>query len=109
MGMGLNHQEIKNCFVLQRERRSRGASPVTEMLRSSMRKANAPLAPDRRRVSRQLLTDMNVAQLQVSPYWASSTMISLSSSYILQSHSFFTRTFPCGSRMDYDHAPIVAL
>ncbi|XP_073941918.1 schwannomin interacting protein 1 isoform X3 [Choristoneura fumiferana] len=50
---------------MERERRSRGASPVTEMLRSSMRKANAPLAPDRRRVSRQLLTDMNVAQLQV--------------------------------------------
>ncbi|XP_063617612.1 probable basic-leucine zipper transcription factor J isoform X2 [Cydia splendana] len=50
---------------MERERRSRGASPVTEMLRNSMRKANAPLAPDRRRVSRQLLTDMNVAQLQV--------------------------------------------
>ncbi|XP_061707249.1 putative uncharacterized protein DDB_G0282133 isoform X4 [Cydia pomonella] len=50
---------------MERERRSRGASPVTEMLRNSMRKANAPLAPDRRRVARQLLTDMNVAQLQV--------------------------------------------
>ncbi|KAF9415935.1 hypothetical protein HW555_006567 [Spodoptera exigua] len=50
---------------MERERRSRAVSPVTEMLRRSMEKANAPLAPDRRRVSRQLLTDMNIAQLQV--------------------------------------------
>ncbi|KAH9638710.1 hypothetical protein HF086_013982, partial [Spodoptera exigua] len=49
---------------MERERRSRAVSPVTEMLRRSMEKANAPLAPDRRRVSRQLLTDMNIAQLQ---------------------------------------------
>lgn len=50
---------------MERERRSRAVSPVTEMLRRSMEKANAPLAADRRRVSRQLLTDMNIAQLQV--------------------------------------------
>ncbi|KAL4712818.1 hypothetical protein ACJJTC_011888 [Scirpophaga incertulas] len=50
---------------MERERRSRPVSPVTEMLRRSMEKANAPLAADRRRVSRQLLTDMNIAQLQV--------------------------------------------
>lgn len=56
---------MKCVFMLQRERRSRPVSPVTEMLRRSMEKANAPLAPDRRRVSRQLLTDMNIAQLQV--------------------------------------------
>ncbi|CAH2104504.1 unnamed protein product [Euphydryas editha] len=50
---------------MERERRARAVSPVTEMLRRSMRKANAPLAADRRRVSRHLLTDMNIAQLQV--------------------------------------------
>ncbi|XP_072936774.1 uncharacterized protein Schip1 [Epargyreus clarus] len=50
---------------MERERRSRAVSPVTEMLRRSLDKARAPLAPDRRRVSRQLLTDMNIAQLQV--------------------------------------------
>ncbi|XP_049869640.1 putative uncharacterized protein DDB_G0282499 isoform X2 [Pectinophora gossypiella] len=50
---------------MERERRARAVSPVTEMLRRSMEKANAPLAADRRRVSRQLLTDMNIAQLQV--------------------------------------------
>ncbi|XP_059060478.1 schwannomin-interacting protein 1 homolog isoform X3 [Achroia grisella] len=50
---------------MERERRGRPVSPVTEMLRRSMEKANAPLAADRRRVSRQLLTDMNIAQLQV--------------------------------------------
>lgn len=52
-------------MLFQRERRSRAVSPVTEMLRRSMDKASAPLAADRRRVSRQLLTDMNIAQLQV--------------------------------------------
>ncbi|XP_047516179.1 schwannomin-interacting protein 1 homolog isoform X3 [Pieris napi] len=50
---------------MEHERRSRPVSPVTEMLRRSMEKANVPLAPDRRRVSRQILTDMNIAQLQV--------------------------------------------
>ncbi|CAH0725941.1 unnamed protein product, partial [Brenthis ino] len=50
---------------MERERRGRAVSPVTEMLRRSMEKARAPLAPDRRRVSRHLLTDMNIAQLQV--------------------------------------------
>ncbi|XP_050670022.1 schwannomin-interacting protein 1 isoform X3 [Leptidea sinapis] len=50
---------------MERERQCRSVSPVTEMLRHSMEKANVPLAPDRRRVSRQLLTDMNIAQLQV--------------------------------------------
>ncbi|XP_012550038.2 schwannomin-interacting protein 1 homolog isoform X2 [Bombyx mori] len=50
---------------MEHERRSRPVSPVTEMLRRSMEKASAPLAADRRRVSRQLLTDMNIAQLQV--------------------------------------------
>ncbi|KAJ2953711.1 hypothetical protein O0L34_g1331 [Tuta absoluta] len=50
---------------MERERRSRPVSPVTEMLRRSMEKAHAPLAAGRRRVSRQLLTDMNIAQLQV--------------------------------------------
>ncbi|XP_023943957.2 putative leucine-rich repeat-containing protein DDB_G0290503 isoform X2 [Bicyclus anynana] len=50
---------------MERERHARAVSPVTEMLQRSMEKANAPLAPDRRRVSRHLLTDMNIAQLQV--------------------------------------------
>ncbi|CAH2234953.1 jg10426 [Pararge aegeria aegeria] len=50
---------------MERERHVRAVSPVTEMLQRSMEKANAPLAPDRRRVSRHLLTDMNIAQLQV--------------------------------------------
>ncbi|XP_050361553.1 schwannomin-interacting protein 1 homolog isoform X2 [Nymphalis io] len=50
---------------MERERRTRAVSPVTEMLRRSMEKAGAPLATDRRRVSRHLLTDMNIAQLQV--------------------------------------------
>ncbi|XP_030033433.2 schwannomin-interacting protein 1 homolog isoform X2 [Manduca sexta] len=50
---------------MERSRRARAVSPVTDMLRRSLHKAAAPLAADRRRVSRQLLTDMNIAQLQV--------------------------------------------
>ncbi|XP_041968291.1 uncharacterized protein MAL13P1.304 isoform X2 [Aricia agestis] len=50
---------------MERERRSRGTSPVTEMLRRSVEKARVPLTPPRRRLSRQILTDLNIAQLQV--------------------------------------------
>lgn len=50
---------------MERDRDSRAISPVTDMLRRSLLKANAPLPHNRRRVSRQILTDMNVAQLQV--------------------------------------------
>lgn len=35
------------------------------MVRNSLEKVGLLLSPDRRRVSRQLLTDLNVAQLQV--------------------------------------------
>lgn len=40
-------------------------SPITEMLRNSLEKVGVQLQPERRRLTRQLLTEMNVAQLQV--------------------------------------------
>ncbi|CAH1102983.1 unnamed protein product [Psylliodes chrysocephalus] len=40
-------------------------SPITEMIRTSMEKVGIPFPEDKRRLSRQILTDMNVAQLQV--------------------------------------------
>ncbi|XP_045767117.1 schwannomin-interacting protein 1 homolog isoform X2 [Maniola jurtina] len=63
--IALAQAKEKARLQMEYERRARAVSPVTEMLRRSMEKANAPLAPDRRRVSRHLLTDMNIAQLQV--------------------------------------------
>lgn len=47
------------------ERQRRVKSPITEMLRHSLEKVGIPFPEDRRRLSRQILTEMNVAQLQV--------------------------------------------
>ncbi|KAL1514282.1 hypothetical protein ABEB36_003563 [Hypothenemus hampei] len=40
-------------------------SPITEMVRHSLEKIGIPFPENKRRLSRQILTDMNVAQLQV--------------------------------------------
>jgi len=40
-------------------------SPITDMLRNSLEKVGIQLQPERRRLTRQLLTEMNVTQLQV--------------------------------------------
>lgn len=47
------------------ERQKQKQSPITTIIRSSVEKAGIKLAPEKRRVSRQMLTDMNVAQLQI--------------------------------------------
>jgi hypothetical protein len=47
------------------ERQHQKKSPITEMVRSSLEKVGIPFPEDRRRLSRQILTEMNVAQLQV--------------------------------------------
>ncbi|XP_012147981.2 schwannomin interacting protein 1 isoform X4 [Megachile rotundata] len=47
------------------ERQRLKQSPITEMVRSSLEKVGVQLGEDRRRLSRVLLTDLNVAQLQV--------------------------------------------
>ncbi|XP_054281813.1 general transcriptional corepressor trfA [Macrosteles quadrilineatus] len=50
---------------MQIERQRRSVSPITEMLRNTLHKVGVVFPQDRRRVSRQMLTDMNIAQLQV--------------------------------------------
>ena len=50
---------------LQMERQQQRQSPITELIRNSVEKVGVKLAPEKRRVSRQILTDMNIAQLQV--------------------------------------------
>ncbi|XP_076669496.1 schwannomin interacting protein 1 isoform X2 [Andrena cerasifolii] len=47
------------------ERQRLKKSPITEMVRSSLEKVGVQLGEDRRRLSRVLLTELNVAQLQV--------------------------------------------
>lgn len=48
------------------EREGRAHSPITEMVRNTLEKIGVGLPPDRRRrMSRQLLTEINVTQLQV--------------------------------------------
>ncbi|XP_056639444.1 general transcriptional corepressor trfA [Diorhabda sublineata] len=47
------------------EKQRQKKSPITEMIRTSMEKVGIPFPEDKRRLSRQILTDMNVAQLQV--------------------------------------------
>ncbi|XP_033208357.1 schwannomin-interacting protein 1 homolog isoform X2 [Belonocnema kinseyi] len=47
------------------ERQKLKQSPITEMVRSSLEKIGVQLGEERRRLSRMLLTELNVAQLQV--------------------------------------------
>lgn len=47
------------------ERQKQRESPITKIIRASLQKIGIDLPPEKRRVSRQMLTDMNVAQLQI--------------------------------------------
>ncbi|XP_050295779.1 uncharacterized protein LOC126735738 [Anthonomus grandis grandis] len=47
------------------EKQRQKKSPITEMVRNSLEKVGIPFPEEKRRLSRQILTDMNVAQLQV--------------------------------------------
>lgn len=52
-------------FIRQMERQKQKESPITEIIRNSLQKVGVVCPPEKRRVSRQMLTDMNIAQLQV--------------------------------------------
>lgn len=47
------------------ERQKQIQSPITHMIRRTIEKVGYNFPPEKRRVSRQMLTDMNVAQLQI--------------------------------------------
>lgn len=47
------------------ERQKQMQSPITNMIRRTIEKVGYNFPPEKRRVSRQMLTDMNVAQLQI--------------------------------------------
>ncbi|KAJ8687285.1 hypothetical protein QAD02_023079 [Eretmocerus hayati] len=50
---------------MQLERQKLRANPITEMVRSSLSKIGVTLGEERRRLTRGLLTELNIAQLQV--------------------------------------------
>lgn len=47
------------------ERHKQMESPITGMIRNTIEKVGYHFPAEKRRVSRQMLTDMNVAQLQI--------------------------------------------
>ncbi|XP_075151552.1 schwannomin interacting protein 1 isoform X2 [Haematobia irritans] len=47
------------------ERQNQSVSPITAIIRGSLEKIGVQMTADKRRVSRQMLTEMNIAQLQV--------------------------------------------
>ncbi|XP_071539118.1 uncharacterized protein Schip1 isoform X2 [Panulirus ornatus] len=47
------------------EKQSKKKSPIADIVRASFNKIGVPFPDSKRRISRQILTDMNVAQLQV--------------------------------------------
>uniref|UniRef100_A0A1I8Q2I7 Schwannomin interacting protein 1 C-terminal domain-containing protein n=1 Tax=Stomoxys calcitrans TaxID=35570 RepID=A0A1I8Q2I7_STOCA len=47
------------------ERQNQSVSPITAIIRGSLEKVGVQMTADKRRVSRQMLTEMNIAQLQI--------------------------------------------
>lgn len=47
------------------ERQKQKQSPITNMIRNAAEKVGYNLTMDKRRLSRQILTDMNLTQLQI--------------------------------------------
>ncbi|XP_061393540.1 schwannomin-interacting protein 1 homolog [Musca vetustissima] len=47
------------------ERQNQSVSPITAIIRGSLEKVGVRMTADKRRVSRQMLTEMNIAQLQI--------------------------------------------
>lgn len=52
-------------MISQMERQKQKESPITGIIRNSLEKVGISFPADKRRVSRQMLTDMNIAQLQI--------------------------------------------
>ncbi|XP_071453900.1 uncharacterized protein Schip1 [Hetaerina americana] len=58
-------KEMAHMQMEVERQRLKANSPITQMVRASLLKVGLVFPVDRRRVSRQMLTEMNVAQLQV--------------------------------------------
>lgn len=51
--------------IFQMERQKQRMSPITELVHKTLDKVGMKIPEDKRRMSRQMLTVMNVAQLQI--------------------------------------------
>lgn len=55
-----------SCFsVWQIERQKQGMCPITDLVHKTLDKVGMKVPSTKRRLSRQLLTNMNIAQLQI--------------------------------------------
>lgn len=52
-------------FETQIERQKQGMCPITELVHQTLDKVGVQVPPTKRRLSRQMLTNMNIAQLQI--------------------------------------------
>ncbi|KAK6622618.1 hypothetical protein RUM43_008460 [Polyplax serrata] len=50
---------------MELEKQKQEFSPITDMIRKTLEKIGIPFSCDRRRLNRQMLTEMNIAQLQI--------------------------------------------
>nr|CAH7762623.1 unnamed protein product [Callosobruchus chinensis] len=58
-------KEMARMQMQQIERQLQKKSPIADLIRRSLEKIGIPFPEDKRRLSRQILTEMNIAQLQV--------------------------------------------
>lgn len=63
--MALSQAKDMAHMQMEIERQKQKQSPITEVIRNSLEKVGINLPAEKRRVSRQMLTDMNIAQLQI--------------------------------------------
>ncbi|KAM7351219.1 schwannomin interacting protein 1 isoform 2-T5 [Cochliomyia hominivorax] len=63
--MALSQAKEMAHMQMEIERQNQRVSPITAIIRDSLDKVGVQIKPDKRRLSRQLLTDMNIAQLQI--------------------------------------------
>lgn len=56
---------VPHSWIDQIDRQKQKQSPITEIIRNSLEKVGITFPEEKRRVSRLMLTDMNIAQLQV--------------------------------------------
>lgn len=63
--MALSQAKDMAHMQMELDRQKHRLSPITGIIRGSLERVGVVMAPEKRRVSRQILTDMNIAQLQV--------------------------------------------
>ncbi|XP_055917299.1 myb-like protein H isoform X2 [Eupeodes corollae] len=63
--MALSQAKDMAHMQMELDRQKQRLSPITGIIRGSLEKVGVIMAPEKRRVSRQMLTDMNIAQLQI--------------------------------------------